>query len=218
MEKLILFDFDGTLADTGEGITRSAQYALDQMGWPHYDPGQLGFFVGPPLNDSFMHLGMTEDQALQGVRWFRKRYESIGKFESSVYPGIPEMLQALKKKGLSIGMATSKPEQFAREIARRCGFLKWFDYVCGISLVETEQSISKTQLIGSVLTRSGYQDHRELVCMVGDRKFDITGAKECGIGSVGVTYGYGDREELVQAGADVILDSVRELTDFLLTL
>jgi len=114
MEKMVLFDFDGTLADTGPGITKSAQYALDQMSWQHYNLDQLGFFVGPPLNDSFVHLGMSEEQAVQAVRWFRKRYESIGKFESSIYPGIPEMLHTLKQRGLRIGMATSKPEKFAR--------------------------------------------------------------------------------------------------------
>ena len=216
MNRLVVFDFDGTLADTGSGITKSAQYALDQMGWPHYETDRLGFFVGPPLNDSFMRLGMNEEEALRAVALFRERYAARGKLEFEIYPGIPELLRQMKEVGMRLGMATSKPETFAREIAGHGGFLNWFDYISGNSMNDEERVSSKADRIRDVLEKSGCLDQRDHVIMVGDRKFDIAGAKEYGVRAVGVAYGYGDRKELEEAGAERIFDTVEELSDYLL--
>ena len=217
MERLIVFDFDGTLTDTGLGITRSAQYALDQMGWQHREAEELGFFVGPPLNESFAQMGMNESECAQAVRLFRERYESIGKLEYTVYPGIGDLLRSLKERKWRIGMATSKPEKFAREIADDCGFLRYFDCVSGISLSGEEGTISKACLIQRVLDRTGFSGRRNAACMVGDRKYDIEGARAEKLLAVGAAYGYGGRQELERAGADLVFDTPEEMAEALLT-
>ncbi|MGI6055920.1 MAG: HAD hydrolase-like protein [Bilifractor sp.] len=216
MERLIIFDFDGTLTDTGLGITRSAQYALDQMGWPHREAEELRFFVGPPLNTGFAQTGMNEEESIRAIRLFRERYESVGKLEYTVYPGIGELLCSLKERGWQIGMATSKPEKFAREISDSCGFLKYFDCVSGIPMAAEERILSKAELIRRVLEKTGFCGKREAACMVGDRKYDIEGARAESLLAVGAAYGYGGRRELEDAGADVVFDTVDEMSEALL--
>ena len=216
MKKLILFDLDGTLTDSAPGITRSVQYALDKMGYPAYKEEELQTFIGPPLNIHFMEFcGMSEEEAATGVRFFRERFESVGLYENSLYPGVEKMLVTLKDAGAVIGLATSKPEPFAIRIAEHLGFRKYLDYLSAATLDETKDN--KPAIIGKAIRDAGFGEKKEAVLMVGDRRFDICGARENGIRSLGVTYGYGSEKELATAGADAMTGSVEETEKTLLT-
>lgn len=209
-EKLILFDLDGTLTDSAPGITRSIQYAFDRMGYPKYSQAELRTFIGPPLTTQFPDFaGMNKEDTDRAIAYFRERYESIGKFENSVYPGITELLDSLRKEDFLTGMATSKPEHFAAQIADHFGLSSKLDYIQGAAMDESK--VSKTDIITEILAKSGFSSHRYDALMVGDRKYDIEGGRSTGVKTVGVTYGFGSREELVKAGADMIADSVTDL-------
>lgn len=215
-DMLILFDLDGTLTDSAPGITRSVQHAFDRMGYPKYSPEELTSFVGPPLNEEFMRFaGMSAADAEKAVGYFRERYETVGKFENSVYPGIPEMLQALCDRGLTLGIATSKPEHFARQIAVHYDLEKYFRFISAASMDETRTD--KGTIIQEALRETGYDMHPDEAIMVGDRNYDILGAHKADIRAIGVTYGYGSAEELTAAGADALATSVEELQQMLLS-
>ncbi len=215
MTKLYLFDLDGTITASHPGITRSVRYALRKMNYPEVPLEELKPFIGPPLIPQFKEqCHMNEEQALQAVAFFRERYSAVGKFESSVYPGIPEMLRRLRDAGQKTGIASSKAEQFVREIVRHFQIDTCFDYIFGAAMDGSR--VEKPDVIRFALEQSGYTGRPDRVIMVGDRKYDVEGAHAFGICAAGVTYGYGSREELVEAGADRICGTVRELEDFLL--
>lgn len=206
----ILFDLDGTLTPSEEGIIRSAGYALEQMGKsvPPYE--EMKKFIGPPLKYSFMTFGgMSEDEAEQATAKYRERFSEVGWAENSVYPGIPAMLKALKRAGIQLGIATGKPQVFTEKIIDRFGLRPYFDTVCGIQL--TDHSADKKELI-----KAATPEGCTRVCMVGDRKFDIEAARALGLDAIGVLYGYGSREELENAGATAIVETPDELAQLLL--
>jgi len=206
----ILFDLDGTLTESEEGIIRSASYALEQMGRPVPPYEEMKKFIGPPLKYSFMHFhGMNEEDAEEATAKYRERFSRIGWSENRVYEGIPAMLKALKRAGVKLGVATGKPQVFTEKILDLFGLAPYFDTVCGITL--SDHSADKKKLIASA-TPAGC----ERVCMVGDRKFDIEAARALGLDAVGVLYGYGSREELEQAGATAIAQTPDELAGILL--
>ena len=212
---LYLFDFDGTIADSAPGVTKCAQIAMVRMGFPEYPLEKLKFFMGPPLTYSFREMaGMTEEEADQAVILFRERYTKVGKLECSVYPGIPALLEKLKHAGHTIAVASAKPEPFVREIMDHFGILGYFDHVVGASM--DEKSAHKVLSIRTAIRSAGYENRMDEVCMIGDRKYDMEGAKEVGIRAVGVLFGYGTREELESSGADVIAGTVRDLEEILL--
>ena len=216
MKKLLLFDLDGTLTESAEGITRSIQHALIRMGLPEYPLKELEVFIGPPLLPKLMEVfGLPREKAEQGVVYFRERFGTVGKFENRLYPGIPEMLDALKEKGFLLAIATSKPEIYAREIAEHFHLAERLDLIAAAGPADTT---GKPEVIRKALAAMGYAAGSEDVWMIGDTHYDTEGAKENGIRSVGVTYGYGSEEELRSTGADVITGSVEELRSFLMGL
>ena len=207
---LILFDLDGTLTDSAPGITRSVQYALTYMGKPQYSQEELNSFVGPPLYRQFMDFaGFTLEEAERAVAKYRERYSTIGLYENEVYPGIPELLAYLKGAGKILGVASSKPQVFVKEILQHFQLDPWFDVVVGAELDGSR--INKEDVVEEALRIGGYQEHRGQVILVGDRRHDALGAQKCGITCIGVSYGYGGRQELEEAGADRIVDTVEEL-------
>ena len=132
MIQTVLFDFDGTLFDTGEGILRSVQYALEGFGIHETDTARLRKFVGPPLLDSFSELyAMTPEQAQAAVARYRERYLPVGIYECTLYPGIPELLERLRAHGFRIAVATGKPTPLARTILQRFDMERLFDCVIG---------------------------------------------------------------------------------------
>ena len=218
MFQYVLFDLDGTLTDPREGITKSVQFALAQQGISEPDLKKLEPFIGPPLKDSFMEFyGMTEEQAAQGVADYRKRFAPIGKFENEVYPGIPEMLGSLKRAGIRLAVASSKPETFVWDILKYFKLDGYFDVVTGSELDGTRSR--KEEVVEEALHRlelDGQPVSRENCAMVGDRRFDIEGGRQFQLTTVGVTYGYAAKGELEAAGADYIVKNPVQLTKLLL--
>lgn len=212
MIKYILFDLDGTLTDPAQGITNCIMYALSEMGYEIPPREELYKFIGPPLVPSFMkYFGMTEDLAKEALRLYRVRFSSIGWKENVPYEGIREQLGQIKKIGVKLALATSKPEEFAVNIMREFRLEEYFDVICGSSMDGSR--IEKGDVIRYALESLGFgvnDDPGEIV-MIGDRMYDIDGAKEVGAVSVGVTWGYGDEAELTQHRADIICRNVNDL-------
>ena len=208
--KYIFFDLDGTLTDPGEGITNSVMYALERFGISA-EREKLYKFIGPPLYDSFRQFyGFSEEECERAVGFYREYFADRGIFENIVYDGIKEVLGELLERGHRLSVATSKPAEFTVRILDRFGLSGYFEYVSGSSLKDKDSS--KTRIIGRALEHFGAAAGE--VLMVGDRKFDIEGAKNNGTASAGVLYGYGSREELEAAGADYIAERVEDILRF----
>ncbi len=214
MKENIFFDLDGTLTDPGLGITNSVLHALSYYGIREDDRSKLNAFIGPPLADSFEKFyGFSHERALEAIGHFREYFENTGIFENALYHGVPEMLSALKEKGATLVLATSKPELFAERILEHFGILSYFDFVCGATMDEKERS-TKDEVLSYALEKSGSDPGKSV--MVGDRKYDIISARSFGLATVGVLYGYGSREELSHAGAQVLCESVEQCKEVLL--
>lgn len=209
-KKLILFDLDGTLTDSGEGITKSVKLALDHFGIPVESLNDLRYFVGPPLRDSFLKAGVPEDRIEEAITVYRSRYTTVGKFENTPYPGIPELLTQLKNLGYRLCVATSKPENMSVEILDKFGLSPYFDEICGATLDKSRDS--KSAVIAYLLQKTGSAQN---ATMVGDTAFDVIGAAEHGINTIGVSWGYGSTEEMVAKGAVAIAHTTDELYQFL---
>ncbi len=202
----VLFDLDGTLTESEPGIVNSVKYALEKMGAPEASEDLLRSFIGPPLYESFMRVGMfeTEEEGQRAVALYRERFSVIGWKENSVYPGIPQILKALKRHGAYIAVATAKPDVFARQIIDYFGLAPFIDHIEAISL--QNHHASKEEIVARALPQKYTR-----ACMIGDRSTDMTGGKANGIDAIGALYGYGTREELAGAGADFIADTVDDL-------
>lgn len=214
MYQYLLFDLDGTLTNPKEGITKSVQYALRHFGIEVADPDTLTPYIGPPLIPSFMEFhGLTQEQALEALRVYRKRFESVGLFENEVLDGVPEMLCSLKQKGRYVAVASSKPEAYVRRILEHFDLLQFFDEVVGASM--DEKLSAKKDIIGEALHRMGKSPGDRDVLMVGDRMHDVEGAKLCGLDSLGVYTGFAPEGELEEAGATYVFHTIKEMADFL---
>ena len=210
MKKTILFDLDGTLTDSGEGIINCVIYALERFGLPIPSRESLRYFVGPPLHESFIKQGVPADQAEKAVAVYRERYIPIGKFENTPYPGIRELLEALKAEGHTLYVATSKPEQISIDVLEHFDLAKYFDRICGATM-DTSRS-NKEAVIAYLLEQNGRTDN---IIMVGDTKFDVIGAKAHGIPCIGVSWGYGEIQDMLEAGASAIVHSTEELLNLI---
>lgn len=208
MKKYILFDLDGTLTDPMEGICKAAAKGLERFGI-EADYHELTFFIGPPLMDTYCeHYGMTKEQAQEAIKAFRAYFQPTGIYENEIYPGIEELLQQLTEKGCVLAMATSKPEAFADIILRHFGIRQYIQVLAGATM--DEKRTRKEEVLAYALEQLAIPDLSEAV-MVGDRCYDVEGAKAFGLDSVGVLYGYGTRQELETAGASRLAESVEEL-------
>ncbi|MGI6094155.1 MAG: HAD hydrolase-like protein [Lachnospiraceae bacterium] len=215
MWNTILFDLDGTLTASAEGITKSVQYALQKMGKVCEDPQELMSFVGPPLREQFMsYAGFSQEEAELAVTYYRERYGEKGIFENRPFPGIVTMLQQLQEKGYILAVASSKPTYYIRKILEEYHMSSFFQAVCGSEM--DGKRTDKSEVIEEALHQLGKLDARDQVLMVGDKSHDVIGAHEQQLSCVGVTFGYGGRKELTDAGADWIVDSVDELCHLLL--
>lgn len=213
MYKAILFDLDGTLTESGEGITKCVQYALEKLGKPESDLKKLEVFIGPPLMEQFMkYAGLDEETARRAVEYYRERYSTIGIFENRPYPGVEEMLQELKRKKYLLAVASSKPEYFVKQILDYFHLTEYFDEIVGSEL--NGSRTNKTEVIEETLRRLGLDKHREQVIMVGDKEHDVLGARAAGLECVAVSYGYGTEEELTAAQPLQTVSSTEEIQDF----
>ena len=206
----LFFDLDGTITDPFEGITSSIIYALDKFGISVEDRSTLTPFIGPPLMHSFKTFySLSEEDARTAVKFYREHYSETGIFQAEVYKDIPEVLTRLGRLGCKRYIATSKPEPYAERIIEKFGLSSLFDGIAGASFDSSRAE--KTQVIA--YAKSRFNAHEGI--MIGDRKYDIEGAKANSLKSVGVTYGYGDRAELEGAGADFIAGSPFEILDII---
>ena len=205
----VVFDLDGTLTDSAPGVICSTRYALEKMNWPVPEEPVLRRFLGPPLATSFMeYCGMTHEQAVEGTRLYRERYNVEGWRENAVFPGIRQLLHQLKRKGTYLSVATGKPQNASDRILAYFHLSHYFDKIVGPS--PDDYFANKRHLIDRSLNGD-----RGRTIMIGDRASDVIGAREHGIDSVGVLFGYGSREELERAGADHVVDDVEALGSLL---
>ncbi len=214
--KAVIFDFDGTIADTGRGVRNSIKYAVGEFGIPVGDESDLDYFIGPPLYESFEHVyGVDSEMAAKLVDTYRVYYADKGIYELDAYPGLLDLLATLNSSGVRLAVASSKPLHFLKTAVDTVGATQYFDFIIGPELNNHEAD--KSELIRSALNALNIEedDYKDVV-MVGDRFYDMEGAKSVGIPSVGITFGYGKRHELEGAGADKIVDSVEELSAYLL--
>jgi len=196
----VLFDLDGTLADSAPGIFNSIRYALAKCGLPVPEPAVLNCFIGPPLIVSFQrHCGLSKSVAEQVLAAYREYYTVKGIFENSVYSGIPELLRDLNAAHVKCLVATAKPEPFARRILEHFGLAALFAEIHGATF--DERRIQKADVIAWALEHSGELGR---CVMVGDRANDIEGAHANGLPAIGVLYGYGDEDELRRSGAEML--------------
>lgn len=204
----ILFDLDGTITNSYNGIINSIVYSLKKFGIEVEDKSKLSAFIGPPLLNSFeTYFGFSEAKATDAVKFYREYYSDKGIFENSVYDGVVPLLKSLKAAGKKIILATSKPEAFAEKCLDHFKLCEYFDTVAGATFDQSR--VSKTDVISYALEKGKVL--KSSAVMVGDRKHDILGAKAHGLKSVGVLYGYGDRTELESAGADYIAESPQDI-------
>ena len=215
MISTVFLDLDGTLTDSRRGILYGASYALRAFGIPVPWNEVTTEFIGPPLYDSFRrYYGLSDADARRAVELYREYYGREGLFENEVYPGISEMLAALKEAGLALYLATGKPHPYARRIVDHFGLDRYLDGVFGAEFDGTRGD--KAELLAYAMGELGILPSEAV--MVGDRRFDMEGACSVGVTPVGVLWGYGDRQELIAAGGHLLAESPHEAGETILSL
>ncbi|MCR4781327.1 MAG: HAD-IA family hydrolase [Lachnospiraceae bacterium] len=204
--KNILFDLDGTLTDSSDGIIKSVLYAYKKLGITPPDEEVLKTFIGPPLGDSFIKHSVPKEDEIKAVDIFRERYNVKGKFENRPYPGIIDLLKELKEEGYRLYVATSKPEITAKEVLEHFDMAKYFDEIAGATLDGSREK--KNDVIEYLLKKQGIEDD---IVMVGDTIYDVVGAKKLDLPCIAVTWGFGDIEDMKEAGAICIVKNMEEL-------
>ena len=213
-KQYLLFDLDGTLTDSVEGISNSVLYALEYYGIYEKDMEKVRSFIGPPLKETFRKAyGFDEERAEEAVWKYREYFAEKGLLENTVYPGIPELLEKLRDAGDTLLVATSKPTVYTKRILEHFDLMKYFVDVQGSNLDGSRAE--KDEVIAYVLAANRISDKSSAV-MIGDRKHDILGGKKCGLDTIGVLYGFGSRQELEAAGAGQIAGDVEDLGRILL--
>ncbi|MGM9613832.1 MAG: HAD hydrolase-like protein [Butyricicoccus sp.] len=215
MYHYLLFDLDGTLTDSQEGITKSVDHALRTIaGIETADLSTLTPYIGPPLVDGFMeNHHLDHDTAVRCKDAYRARYEKIGLFENRVYDGIPAALARLQAAGCTLALATSKPEVFAVRILEHFDLSRYFTVICGATM---DGRISqKDEVIDETLRRLGNPSPDDTI-MIGDRRHDVLGAKRHGLRCLGVRFGFGSEAELREAGAYALAATPQDMADWLL--
>jgi phosphoglycolate phosphatase len=209
----VLLDLDGTLSDSEPGIMKSLQWACELEGFPIPTEAEVRSVIGPPFELGLPSIGIPDDALSRVINRYRERYEEIGLFENTVYDGVPEMLDQMAEAGLSLSIATAKPERTALRILDHFGLSERFEVMVGASL--TPERRAKAQVITHALGRLGIPiglpDMADTVIMVGDRDHDVLGAMHNGIPCIGVTWGYGSEKELLTAGAVALAESPLEV-------
>lgn len=217
MYHYIFFDLDGTLTDSKEGILNSLRYAFEKLGEPVPPESDLVKFIGPPLQDSFMEFcGFSKERTEQAIAAFRERYEPIGKFENTAAPGMVDLCARLKGRGYTLALASSKPEKMCVPICEKFGFAPYLTAIVGSPPVSDWE---KADVIREAMGRLGLtEEDKPQILMVGDRKFDVLGAKACDIDCAGVEFfGYAAPGELAASGAVTVVQTAEALEQFILT-
>ena len=214
--KYLLFDLDGTVSESAEGIRASLEYAINTLGAPMPDLSDYTRYVGPPLIDTFLNLvGLDPETAERGAQLYRDYYNEKGKFINRVYKGIPELLGRLREEDVKMCICSSKYELFAEEIIGILGLSGDFDAVCG-SNIDGSRKDKKDLIPYAVACLGGdFERDRERTVMLGDTWYDAKGAKLCGVDFIGVRYGYGKTADMEEQGARLFADTPGELYELL---
>ena len=216
--RYLLWDLDGTLTDSKEGIINCVIHALTQMNYPIPDNTVLQQFIGPPLEQSFeTRCQMSDKEVRRAVMLFRSRYHALGQYENHAAPGILELLSKCTEKGFHSALSSSKPQEMCLSICRRFGFSEYLSPIVG-SL--PDEDLSKTDIIRKTCSLLGLrQEDLNRTLMIGDRSYDVVGAHNCGIDCIGVDFfHYAEKGELENAGALHVCKTVNDLSEFLLNL
>lgn len=209
----MLFDLDGTITDSAEGIINSVIYALEKINQPIPERKDLYSFIGPPLKESFEKIcHLSEIDADLAVTYYREYYQKKGLYQNQVYQGIPELLSRLNELGCQVYIATSKPEIFAKKIVTHFDLIGYFNGIYGASLDGIRSK--KTDVIAYALKEAQIETKNDVV-MIGDRKHDILGGKENKLATIGVLYGFGNKEELEKAQATYLAATPEEIINFI---
>lgn len=208
--KVLLLDLDGTLTDPKLGITNCIRYALERMGLVSPPAESLNWVIGPPLNQSFRTL-VGDADAERALAIYRERYGTLGLYENELYPGIADMVAAETARGRRIYLATSKAHVYAKPILEHFGLASHFAGVYGAELDGTR--VEKPDLLAYICEREGLA--RGEAIMVGDRRFDVEGARHIGAASVWADWGYGEDQERIAAAPDAICRAPGELAAIL---
>lgn len=216
MFKYLLFDLDGTIANSAEGITKCAQYGLAALGIIEPNPEKLQLVIGPPLRATYMkYWGLTEEQAEFGVEKYRERYNEIGIYEQYIFPGMEDLLKDLKTANKNVGLCTGKPEVYAKKITDYFGLTEYLKDISG-STLDGKMDNKATVVAKSLMNFHVSEEDKSHTYLIGDRKEDIMAAHANGIKAIGVRFGFACENELEEAGADIIVDSVDNLRKLLL--
>lgn len=213
--KAVLFDLDGTIINSEEGITKCVQYTLRHFGMEEPDLKKLRAFIGPPLEYSFKEIyHFNDEQAMEGVKVYRERFNRDGIFECELYEGVADVIKQLHEAGYVVSLASSKPEVSCKRILEHFSLLPYFDEVVGATL---DKRISTKEQVLEELGRrmEGQNISKEEMILIGDTKFDACGAKAFGIQCIGVEYGFGTRAELEESGAVAIFGSIKEVKQYI---
>lgn len=211
----VFFDLDGTLSDSGPGIINALRYMIDKEGYDTPSDEVLRGFIGPPLLPRVCKVfNLSEEKAAESIKVYREYYNEIGLYENTLYPHIKEMLTTLKDAGVTLLVVTSKPDILAKKTLKYFDIDHFFTDVQGPPMAPN--NITKTSLLETLLERNDI-DAADAI-LVGDRKFDVNAATDCGMPCIGVLFGFGDREELEKAGAAHLVNDVPQLTDLLMKL
>ena len=206
----VLFDFDGTVADTGEGVFLCVRYAIDAHGLEQPSDGDIRKFIGPPMIVSYhtLYPQLSDDEVQSLMQSYREKYAEVGLYKYKLYDGITELLKKLNENGIKTAVASSKPQEALENIIKVSGIDKYFDCIVGADRNYTDSD--KATIVEEAIKRTGVTD-KSRVLMVGDRKYDIVGAHKAGIACAAVLFGYGSQEEFDEYRADYVVNSFKKL-------
>ena len=214
-KKYILFDLDGTIIDSKEGITKGIQFSLEAFGIHIEDRDELAQFIGPALRDTYKEFyGFNDQEAELALEKYREYFAPIGVYENVLYDGIVDLFEELKEAGKVLIIATAKPIVYAEKILKYHNIRDYFSFVAGCEL--DGRRSTKKEVIQYIFESMKITDPQSAI-MIGDRDYDVIGAKETGLDSIGVCYGFGSLEELKDAGATYIVRDVEELSRLLMS-
>jgi phosphoglycolate phosphatase len=209
----IIFDLNGTISDSREGIYNAYDYAIKELDLINPGKDKLKTLIGPPLQKGFAELfGLEGEQIIRAVKVFREYYATKGLFENKVYDGMHNLLEKLFNAGSSLYVATSKYELYANQVLEHFDIKKYFKEIAG---ADYNGTVSKVELITGLLMRNAVADPMDVV-VIGDTKYDIDAATELAIDSIGVAYGFSTEDELTACNPDYIAYKVSDLQRFLL--
>lgn len=206
--KIVLFDLDGTITDSSEGIVNSIKYALSRMGFPDEPSEKIQTYIGPALHDTFKKIYGIEDTHA-AVAIYREYYSTKGIFENKLYEGIKEVLDMLKAQDYTLALATGKPTYYSEIILKHFEIDHYFSAVVGSNMDGSRSD--KKEIIAEVFKQLKYNPDVHKATMIGDRFHDVHGAKHHNIECIGVSYGYSEGDELIVAGALTVVDHPIEI-------